>query len=543
MITNNFTARHNGVSKASDEEKMLKTIGVSSMEELIDKAVPKAIRLTEPMPIADGINEYEFLNRCRALAQKNKMFKSYIGMGYYGTITPAVIQRNVFENAGWYTAYTPYQTEISQGRLEALMTYQTMVSDMTGLPLANASLLDEATAENPVDATIAMKNAGFSKHANVEGAWNNLTQTWDTNSEAYGDWVAGCFNVQAYDLFQDVTFPKAGVYEVSVQAYYRSGSDTAYEAVWNTPTALHESPLLYAGDVTASIAYLADDADKAPGEGKDYVFGNAPSYVTQDRLFFESGCYRNTIRVSIPADGTTLRIGIKKEGTDWPAQDWFAADNFRLVYYGPEEKTVTLTNGYATFSASSNYAIVGSDVKAYKATEKNGNYIHMEELTDGIPANTGVMLYGAGQTTVTMKPAENATSDVSDNLLKPNVTATAIPAEADGYKNYLLVKSDDKVVFAPSNGNGMLAAGRAYLQLLAGNDAKYFITFGDETGIEMVNSLTPDPSPKGEGSKYVYDLQGRKVAFHSPSGNSGNSWFHSPSKKGVYIVDGKKIVK
>ena len=146
MITNNFTARHNGVSKAADEEKMLKTIGVSSMEELIDKAVPKAIRLTEPMPIADGINEYEFLNRCRALAQKNKMFKSYIGMGYYGTITPAVIQRNVFENAGWYTAYTPYQTEISQGRLEALMTYQTMVSDMTGMPLANASLLDEATA-------------------------------------------------------------------------------------------------------------------------------------------------------------------------------------------------------------------------------------------------------------------------------------------------------------------------------------------------------------------------------------------------------------
>ena len=146
MISNNFTPRHNGVSKASDEEKMLRTIGVASMDELIDKAVPASIRLDKPMPIADGINEYEFLNRCRSLAQKNKMFKSYIGMGYYGTITPAVIQRNIFENAGWYTAYTPYQTEISQGRLEALMTYQTMVSDMTGLPLANASLLDEATA-------------------------------------------------------------------------------------------------------------------------------------------------------------------------------------------------------------------------------------------------------------------------------------------------------------------------------------------------------------------------------------------------------------
>lgn len=146
MISNNFVPRHNGVSKATDEEKMLKTIGVSSMEELIEKAVPANIRLKEPMPMDDGINEYEFLNRCRALAAKNKLYKTYIGMGYYGTITPSVIQRNVFENAGWYTAYTPYQTEISQGRLEALMTYQTMVSDMTKLPLANASLLDEATA-------------------------------------------------------------------------------------------------------------------------------------------------------------------------------------------------------------------------------------------------------------------------------------------------------------------------------------------------------------------------------------------------------------
>ena len=146
MISNNFTPRHNGVSKAADEEKMLKTIGVTSMEELIDKAVPASIRLKEPMPIADGINEYEFLNRCKELANKNKLYKTYIGMGYYGTITPAVIQRNVFENAGWYTAYTPYQTEISQGRLEALMTYQTMVADMTQMPLANASLLDEATA-------------------------------------------------------------------------------------------------------------------------------------------------------------------------------------------------------------------------------------------------------------------------------------------------------------------------------------------------------------------------------------------------------------
>ncbi|MDY5969025.1 MAG: aminomethyl-transferring glycine dehydrogenase [Bacteroidales bacterium] len=146
MLSNNFTRRHNGVSKPEEEQKMLEVIGVKSMDELIEKTIPATIRLKNPLPLEPGINEHEFLTKMKSLAAKNRLFKTYIGMGYYNTITPAVILRNVFENAGWYTAYTPYQTEISQGRLEALMTFQTMVADMTGLPLANASLLDEATA-------------------------------------------------------------------------------------------------------------------------------------------------------------------------------------------------------------------------------------------------------------------------------------------------------------------------------------------------------------------------------------------------------------
>lgn len=145
MKINDFTSRQVG-PRPADVEKMLKVIGVSSMEELIDKTVPSAIRLPQPLNLPKGMSEYEFLNHVRALAAKNKLYKTYIGMGYYNTVVPAVIMRNVFENAGWYTAYTPYQTEISQGRLEALMTFQTMVADMTGMPLANASLLDEATA-------------------------------------------------------------------------------------------------------------------------------------------------------------------------------------------------------------------------------------------------------------------------------------------------------------------------------------------------------------------------------------------------------------
>ena len=146
MVTNNFASRHNGVSNEADVQKMLNTIGVNTMDELIDKTVPAAIRTGKPLPLPDGMSEYQFLNHCRALAKKNKLYRTYIGMGYYGTVTPAVIMRNVFENAGWYTSYTPYQTEISQGRLEALMNYQTMVAEMTGMPLSNASLLDEATA-------------------------------------------------------------------------------------------------------------------------------------------------------------------------------------------------------------------------------------------------------------------------------------------------------------------------------------------------------------------------------------------------------------
>ncbi|TVQ15644.1 MAG: glycine dehydrogenase (aminomethyl-transferring) [Bacteroidetes bacterium] len=145
MITNNFISRHNG-PRAEDIEKMIKRIGVSSVDELIDQTVPKAIRLKESLKLPQGLNEYEYLNHLKSLGNKNKIYKTYIGMGYYNTITPGVIQRNILENPGWYTAYTPYQAEISQGRLEALLNYQTVISDLTGMEIANASLLDEATA-------------------------------------------------------------------------------------------------------------------------------------------------------------------------------------------------------------------------------------------------------------------------------------------------------------------------------------------------------------------------------------------------------------
>jgi glycine dehydrogenase len=145
MNAKKFSSRHIGPSQ-SDREAMLKEIGFSSLDELINNVVPADIRLKGDMNLESGMTEKQFGEHVADLASRNKLFNSYIGTGYYGTEVPAVIKRNVLENPGWYTAYTPYQAEIAQGRLEALLNFQTVVSDLTGLKIANASLLDEATA-------------------------------------------------------------------------------------------------------------------------------------------------------------------------------------------------------------------------------------------------------------------------------------------------------------------------------------------------------------------------------------------------------------
>ena len=145
MNKDSFLQRHLGPGE-NDLEQMLEVCGVKTVDQLINETIPASIRLSEDIDLPDGMSESDYLLHIRQLAQKNKPYKNFIGMGYYGTITPPVIMRNIFENPGWYTSYTPYQAEISQGRLEALLNFQTMISDLTGLPIANASLLDEATS-------------------------------------------------------------------------------------------------------------------------------------------------------------------------------------------------------------------------------------------------------------------------------------------------------------------------------------------------------------------------------------------------------------
>ena len=156
MSTDKFVNRHNGPRK-HELPKMLETIGVSSLDELIEKTVPKSIRLEKALDLPPALSEFEYLNHLRAIGAKNKLYRSFIGQGYYGVAPLSVIVRNVLENPSWYTSYTPYQAEISQGRLEALLNFQTMIIELTGMEIANASLLDESTAS--AEAMIMMFNS------------------------------------------------------------------------------------------------------------------------------------------------------------------------------------------------------------------------------------------------------------------------------------------------------------------------------------------------------------------------------------------------
>jgi glycine dehydrogenase len=140
-----FAARHIG-PRPDDLKVMLDTIGVPSLDALVDEAIPASIRLPKPLELPPAESESQYLARLKDIAKKNKRFRTFIGLGYHDTLTPSVIKRCLFENPGWYTPYTPYQAEIAQGRLESLLNFQTIVTDLTGMAVANASLLDEGTA-------------------------------------------------------------------------------------------------------------------------------------------------------------------------------------------------------------------------------------------------------------------------------------------------------------------------------------------------------------------------------------------------------------
>ncbi len=187
-----FVDRHTGLNNPDDLRSMLSTIGVDSVEELISQVIPQSIRLKQPLRLPEPMTEWEYAQHIAAIAAKNRRLRSFIGMGYYPTAVPAVVSRNVFENPAWYTSYTPYQAEISQGRLEALLNFQTAILSLTGMEVANCSLLDEATAAAEA---MLMMFALRSRQAVKEGRnqlfvdRNIYPQTFDvllTRSEPFG---------------------------------------------------------------------------------------------------------------------------------------------------------------------------------------------------------------------------------------------------------------------------------------------------------------------------------------------------------------------
>jgi len=269
MITNNFINRHNGPD-TDEAALMLSAIGVESLDQLIDETVPASIRLPKPLNLPAGLNEFEYLNHIKVLASKNKVFKSYIGMGYYNTITPGVILRNIFENPGWYTSYTPYQAEISQGRLEALLTFQTMVSDLTGMPLANASLLDESTAA--AEAMIMLHNArsreavkaGANKFIVATNTYPQTIAVIETRAKHLGIEI----EIKSCNDFE----PEANIFGVLLQYPNQYGEIHEYRKLVNLA---HENGITVA--VAADLLSLA--LLTPPGEwGADVVVGSTQRF-------------------------------------------------------------------------------------------------------------------------------------------------------------------------------------------------------------------------------------------------------------------------
>jgi glycine dehydrogenase len=279
MSSDLFVNRHIG-PRDNELPLMLKTIGVDSLETLIDKTVPGNIRLKKPLRLPGAMSEFEYLNHIRKIGLKNKLFRTFIGQGYYGVAPLSVIIRNVLENPSWYTSYTPYQAEISQGRLEALLNFQTMIIDLTGMQIANASLLDESTAA--AEAMIMMFNAR-SRNAAKAGAnkffvdEDLFLQTLDvltTRSGSLGiELVKGKYNEAVFNE----SFFGAFVQYPSASGKIRDYSDLAEKA--------HASGMLFG--VSADLMSLT--ILTPPGEwGADIVVGSNQRFGLPNEFWWPS---------------------------------------------------------------------------------------------------------------------------------------------------------------------------------------------------------------------------------------------------------------
>jgi glycine dehydrogenase len=269
MRTDIFENRHIGPS-GEETRNMLAKLGVDSTDELINQTIPGDIRLKNPLPVGEGLSEFEYHAHLRKLEAENKLYKSYIGLGYHGTITPAVIQRNILENPGWYTAYTPYQAEISQGRLEALLNYQTLVSDLTGLPVVNASLLDEATAGAEAVSMLFHSRSPEKEKSGANVLWVSDKIYPQTLAVIKTRCAPAGITVKEVDVFSST--PDASVFAIVVQYPDSEGNAADFRNLCKK--ASENGIFVAAGCDLLSLALLLP-----PGEwGADVAFGNSQRF-------------------------------------------------------------------------------------------------------------------------------------------------------------------------------------------------------------------------------------------------------------------------
>jgi glycine dehydrogenase len=449
ITTDKFVNRHNG-PRATDIAAMLKKINANSVDELIAQTVPASIRLKKPLNLPSGMTEFQYHKHLRAIAAKNKVFKTYIGLGYFNTILPAVIQRNILENPGWYTAYTPYQAEISQGRLEALLNFQTMIMDLTGMEIANASLLDEGTAAAEA---MAMLYNNRSREAAEKGA-----NKFFVSHECYP---------QTIDILKTRSAPM-GI-ELVIGDFKTAKLDaTIYGALLQYPTADGKVHVYadFVGKAKANDTSVAVAADilslvllTPPGEwGADVVIGSSQrfgvpmGYGGPHAAFFACrDMYKRTmpgriIGVSVDANGNqALRMALqtreqhirrdKATSNICTAQALLAImASMYAVYHGAEGlkgiaqqvhfTAVTLANELKKLGYNINegvyfdtFKVKGTDNKKIKPLAEaaqinlryvdNGLTISIDQTTDADDLNAIIALFA----TASDKPASNVTQE------------------------------------------------------------------------------------------------------------------------------------
>ena len=304
-----FKYRHIGITE-DNKSKMLDFIGVESLEKLIDQTIPENIRLTQPIELPEPLTEYQFAKHIAEIASMNRLFTSYIGQGWYDTIMPAVIQRNIFENPSWYTSYTPYQAEISQGRLEALLNFQTAITEFTGLPLANASLLDEATAG--AEAATMMYNLRsreqIKSNANIlfvdENVFPQTLAVIQTRTKAQS------IQVEIGD-FETIQF--SDKHFGAIVQYPNSNGNIVNYAEFVEDAHQHNCKVAVAADIL-SLAILTP-----PGEwGADIVFGSTQRWGIPMNYGGPAAAYFST-REEFKRDMPGRIIGVSKDVNGKPA--------------------------------------------------------------------------------------------------------------------------------------------------------------------------------------------------------------------------------